>query len=122
MSVDAIAQEYVMYVEQGRFGELLERLYAPEAVSVEAAAMPGRERAAHGLEALRAKSQGFEAEHEVTRGEVRGVWPHGDDKFAVHMVFEMVHTPTQHRRMMDEIAVMTVQGGKIIKEEFFYKS
>jgi ketosteroid isomerase-like protein len=122
MSVNEIAQEYVAYVKAGRFLELLERFYAAEAVSVEAAAMPGQERAAAGLEALKAKSQGFDAEHEVTRSEVLGVWPHGEEKFAVHMVFEMIHTPTKHRRVMDEIAVLTVQDGKIVKEEFFYAS
>lgn len=120
MSAKAIAQEYVEYVKAGRFMEVLERLYAAEAVSVEAAAMPGNPRVAEGLEALYAKSRGFEAEHEVTGVEVRGMWPHGDEKFAVHMVFEMVHTPTQHRAVVDEIAVLTVEGGKIVKEEFFY--
>ena len=120
MSIDQIAQEYVKYVKEGRFLELLDQLYAADAVSVEAAASPGYERAAHGLEALRGKSQGFEASHELHKLEVRGPWPHGEEKFAVHMTGEMTHRESAQRRVLDEIAVLTVRDGKIVSEEFFY--
>ena len=120
MSVNEIAQEYVMYVKEGRFMELFDRLYAEDAVSVESAAMPGKERVAEGLEALRAKSQGFEAEHEVHQHEVRGVWPHGEEKFAVHLAFEMTHLASGYHRAVDEIVVLTVRESKIVREEFFY--
>jgi len=121
MSIQEIAQQYVASVQEGQFLAVFERLYADDAVSVESIAMPGEERIAQGLEALRQKSQGFDASNEIHSHSVQGPWPHGDDKFAVLMTFDMTHLPSGQRRTMEEIAVLTVRDGKIIKEEFFYE-
>ncbi len=120
MSLHTIAQDYVNHVKAGRFLELLNTLYAEDAVSVEASAAPGMDRTAQGLDALRGKSQWFDANHEVHSQAVNGPWPHGDDKFAVHMTFDMTHIESGRRNTMDEIVVLTVRDGKIAKEEFFY--
>jgi ketosteroid isomerase-like protein len=120
MSLDQIAEDYVAAVKEGRFLEVIENLYAEDAVSVEAVAMPGSERTTKGLEALRAKSQWFDTQNKINSHEVRGPWPHGEDKFAVHMTFDMTHLESGQRRTTDEIAVLTVADGKITREEFFY--
>lgn len=120
MSRDTIAQQYVSHVKEGQFMELLDALYAEDAVSVEAMARPGSSPRTEGLEALRQKSLGFEAANEIHQSEVLGLWPHAEDRFAVHMRFDMTHRESGQRRTMDEIAIMTVRDGKICHEEFFY--
>ena len=121
MSLNQIAQDYVTYVKEGQFIELLDRLYAQDAVSVEPAAMPGQSRHTEGIEALRTKSREFDHQHEIHNQTLQGPWPHGEEKFAVHMTFEMTHLESGHQSRIDEIAVLTVRQGKIVREEFFYQ-
>jgi len=122
MSLNQIARDYVAQVKTGHFMALLESLYAADARSVEPCAMPGSERTTIGIEALRAKSEAFDAVHEFHGHTVEGPWPHGNDRFAVRMTFDLTHVPSGHRRTIDEVAVLTVRGGKIVREEFFYNA
>ncbi len=121
MTLKSVAQDYVAMVKKGQFMELLGKLYHEDAESVEAAPGPDGSRVAKGLGALRAKSQAFDSQHKVHSQELHGPWPHGDNKFAVHMVFDMSHIESGHRWTTDEIIVLTVEEGKIVKEEFFYE-
>lgn len=121
MSLDHIAQDYVAMVKEGQFMELLGKLYHEDAVSVEAVPGPDGGRVTQGLDALRAKSQSFESQHKINGQQFHALWPHGEDKFAVHMSFDMTHLASGHRWTTDEIIVLTVKGEKIIKEEFFYQ-
>lgn len=121
MSLNRVAQDYVAMVKKGQFAELLDTLYHEDAVGIEAVPGPDGKRATQGLDALRAKSQSFERQHEVHSQELRGPWPHGEDKFAVHMTFDMTHLASGHRWTTDEIIVLTVEEGKIVREEFFYE-
>ena len=120
MSIENIAQDYVASVEKADYIDLIERLYSEDAESVEACETPGQERIVKGRDALLAKSRAFDDSFEVHSQSISGPWPHGQDKFAVHMVFEMTHRASGHRNTTDEIAVLTVRDGKIAKEEFFY--
>jgi hypothetical protein len=101
------------------FGMKRRDWFSPDAVSVEAVQLPGRERTVRGLDALRGKSQFFLANNEVHKAEIFGPYPH-DDRFAVRFVFELTFKPTGERRTMDEIGLFTVVDGKIAREEFFY--
>ena len=114
-----LAQDYITYVQRGHFLALLEALYAPDAVSVESVAAPGQERVTSGLDALLAKSQGFDAHHQVHSHQVQGPWAHGQDKFAVRFCAQLTHLESGLRSELDEIIVLTVREGKIVKEEFF---
>lgn len=120
MSLHRIAQDYVTRVQAGQYLELIDSLYADDAVSVEAVAH-GSERAVQGIEAIRGKSEWFDSNHEIHSHTIEGPWPHGDDKFAVRMSFDMTHLESAQRRTLEEIAVLTVRDGKIVKEEFFYQ-
>src|SRR6185436_7918816 len=88
-----IAKKYVALCKEGRFDECINSLYAPNAVSVEAAAPPGQDRTSKGIEALRAKSKWWADNHIVHKVEVSGPFPH-DDRFAVRFVFDFTHKPT----------------------------
>jgi len=119
MTAYEIGQKYVTLVREGRRDECLSTLFSQDAVSVEAAEFPGRERTVKGLEGLRGKSKFFLANNEVHKAELFGPYPH-DDRFAVRFVFEVTFKPTGQRRTMDEVGLFTVVDGKIAKEEFFY--
>lgn len=120
MSIQTIAETYVALVKAGQHEELLGSLYTEDAVSIEPFSREGEPRATEGRAAIIGKSQWFEQNFRVERQTVSDPWPHGDDKFAVHMSFEMTHLASGHTSSTDEIVVLTVRGGKIAKEEFFY--
>ena len=119
MSLHEIAQELVAGCRENRAKENLTKLYAPDAVSVEAADM-GQGREARGVEAISAKHDWWESTMEVEEAHVSDPMPHGDDRFAV--IFKMRAGEKGSGQMMDmeEVALYTVADGKITREEFFY--
>ena len=102
--------------------EAIERLYAQNIVSVEAAAPAGQgvEREMQGLEAVKAKGKWWEENHEIHNASVEGPWPHGANKFAVRFCYDVTNKPQNQRMKLDEIAVYSVESDKIVREEFFY--
>lgn len=121
MTVEEIGKRYVELVRAGKREEVLATLYSAEATSAEPFPPPGRDRIAHGIDALRGKSKFFLENNVVHRDDVNGPYPHGD-KFAVHFAFETTFKPTGQRRVRDEIGLFTVVDGKITSEEFFYSA
>ena len=119
MTTNEIAKRYVELCKEGKNAVCLDELYAADAVSVEAAAMPGMGRTSKGLDALRAKSKAWSENHVVHSAEVTGPYPH-DDRFAVRFAFEVTNKPSGKRMAMDEVGLFTVENGKITREEFFY--
>jgi SnoaL-like domain len=120
MTVEAIAKRYVALCEEGKFSEILDELFSPSAVSVEAFAPPGgASRESVGLPAIHAKSQWWGENHIVHAAKVTGPYPN-DNRFAVRFEFDITNKPSGRRMKMDEIGLFTVEGGKITREEFFY--
>lgn len=96
-------------------------LYSRDAVSVEAAVMPGNDSAAvTGVEAIKGKHDWWEATFDVHSAGVDGPYPHGDDRFGVIFEIDATNKETRERMTSKEIAIYTVAGGKIVREEFFY--
>jgi SnoaL-like domain len=54
-----------------------------------------------------------------TRGEVNGPFM-GVNQFAVQHTYETTFKPTGERRRFTEMALYTVENGKIVREHFFY--
>lgn len=119
MTANEIGKKYVALCKEGRNEEVLDTLFAKDALSVEAGAPPGQERTAKGVDAIKAKSKWWNENHTVHKAEMSGPFPH-DDRFAVRFVFDVTHKPTSRRFTMEEIGLFTVANGKIAKEEFFY--
>ncbi|WGH79694.1 nuclear transport factor 2 family protein [Jannaschia ovalis] len=120
MDMREIARELVAGCREGRETANLEKLYAPDAVSVEAVDMGEQGRETRGLEGIRGKHQWWESNFEVLKNDVSDPMPHGDDRFAV--IFEV---KTKNRESgdvddMKEVGVYHVADGKIVREEFFY--
>jgi ketosteroid isomerase-like protein len=119
MTTSEISKKYVELCKAGKSAECLDALFAKDAVSVEAAAPPGGDRTATGLEAIRGKSKWWTDNHTVHKAELFGPYPH-DDRFAVRFVYDVTNKPSGKRFTMDEVGLFTVINGKIAREEFFY--
>jgi ketosteroid isomerase-like protein len=119
MDTMSIARQLVDLCRQGKNDEALTTLFSADAVSVEAGAPPGQDAVSKGLDALRAKGNWWRDNHDVHSGEVTGPWPNGN-RFIVGFKFEVTFKPTGQRMTMEEAGLYTVEGGKIVREEFFY--
>ncbi|MFW5655781.1 MAG: SnoaL-like domain-containing protein [Roseicyclus sp.] len=120
MTRDEIAAELVAGCREGREAENLSKLYAEDAVSVEAADFDGMGREAHGLDAIRAKHAWFDGAMEIVDGTISDPMPHGEDRFAV--IFEMNARDRASGEVteMKEVGVYHVADGRIVREEFFH--
>ena len=120
MDLKTIAGELVAGCRENRAMANLDKLYAADAVSVEAQDMSGQGREARGRDAIRGKHEWWEANMEATGGSVSDPMLHGDDRFAVIFEVEGKEKATGKPFAMKEVAVYHVKGGKIVREEFFY--
>ncbi|TMV08895.1 nuclear transport factor 2 family protein [Ruegeria sediminis] len=120
MNLKEIAEELVAGCREDRAKENLNKLYAPDAVSVEAADMPGMGRETHGVDGIRGKHDWWEGAHEVSGASVSDPFLHGEDRFAV--IFEVQGKVKDSGESFDmrEVGVYHVANGKIVREEFFY--
>lgn len=100
---------------------LLAEHYAPDCVSVEAAAMPGTDGPeAVGIDAIKAKHDWWNNSMEFVSGTIEGPHLHGDDRFALIFKSLMREKESGKEMPMEEVAIYTVKDGKIAREEFFY--
>ena len=120
MSAIEIGKQLVQFCREGKNLDSINTLYAEDVVSIEAMAPPGGEQIARGLEAVRGKNQWWTENHEIHSVEISDPYPHGDDKFAVRFQYDITNKPSGQRMNMDEVGVFTTEGGKVVKEEFFY--
>ena len=74
-----------------------------------------------GLDAIRGKNQWWSENNEVHGATVDGPFL-GDDKFAVYYNYDATFKPTGKRNNMEEMALYTVKDGKIVREQFFYRT
>ena len=119
MMLKEIAEALVAGCREGRETENLDRLYAADAVSVEAVDH-GNGREAVGLDAIRAKHAWWSENVEMTGGTVSDPMLHGEDRFAVIFEAQGRDRSTGTDFDMKEVGLYHVSGGKIVREEFFY--
>lgn len=119
MNTLEVAKKYVELVKAHQNHTVLETLFAPECVSVEAGAPPGQSAEAKGVKAIAEKGKNWMENHEVHSAKVDGPWPNGD-RFIVRFTYDVTNKPSGKRFTMEEAALFTVANGKITREEFFY--
>lgn len=121
MTLKEIGEKLVDFVKQRENLQAIYELYGKDIESIEAAAPPqGGERIAKGVDAVKAKNEWWAENHEVHAASVRGPFPNGEDRFCVIYTYDATHKPSGRRLAMEEVALYTVDDGKIVKEEFFY--
>lgn len=118
MTTKEVGQKLIELCTSGHFFEAIDTLYADDIVSVEAAETPMFAGEIHGIAGVRDKNQRWSDANEVHSVRADGPWPH-QDRFAVRWEFDVTPQGGQ-RAKFDEIAVYTVQEGKVVREEFFY--
>jgi ketosteroid isomerase-like protein len=121
MTLTEIANELVAGCRENRTRENLDRLYAADAVSVEAMDMGGGA-VTTGLAGIHGKHDWWEANFTMHGGSVEGPFLHGDDRFAVIFDMDTTENATGRRSQGREVGVYHVKDGKIVREEFFYSS
>ena len=119
MSTSDIAKKYVELCNANEHHTILETLFSPDVVSVEAGAPPGKSAESVGVKAVAEKGKQWMTDHEVHSSKVEGPWPHGD-RFIVRFSYDVTNKPSGRRFPMEEAALFTVADDKIIREEFFY--
>lgn len=120
MSALEIGKQLVQFCQLNKDLESINTLYSPNVVSVEPGAPEGMDRTNRGLDAIRGKYQWWTENHDVHKVEAHGPYPHGNDKFAVHFVYDVTNKPSGKRFQMDEIGVFEVADDKVVREEYFY--
>ncbi|MEM9798410.1 MAG: SnoaL-like domain-containing protein [Pseudomonadota bacterium] len=119
MTMDEIAKELVAGCREGREAENLQKLYAADAVSVEAADF-GDGREVTGIDAIQGKHDWWNGTFEVLDAATSDPMPHGDDRFAVIFDVKAKNKETGAIDDMKEVGLYHVANGKIVREEFFY--
>ncbi len=115
-----LGREFVDAMKHGRGISHVDEIYAENAESVEAVVPPGRlERIAKGRGAIRAKREDWAATHDIHELEADGPYVHPPNRFSVRFRAEVTHTASGRRMSLCEIAIYTVEGDKIVREEFF---
>ena len=118
-ATSAVAEELVAFCRAGRNLDAINTLYSPDIVSVESMGNEQMPREQKGIDAIRAKNQWWSDNNTVHSAESEGPFV-GDGKFAVHYKYDVTFKPTGKREIMEEMALYTVNDGKIVREEFFY--
>jgi ketosteroid isomerase-like protein len=119
MSLETIANALVDHCKSNTEREALETLYAQDALSVEAMSFDGRPRETAGVAGIQGKHDWWEANMEVSGGDVVGPFLHAPDRFAVIFRVEGKEEASGETFQMEEVALYTVADDKIVREEFF---
>jgi ketosteroid isomerase-like protein len=119
MTTFEIAKKYVEFCRAHQDHAALETLFSPDAVSIEAAAMPGMPIETKGRTAIAAKGKQWLENHEVHSAKLDGPWPNGN-RFVVRFSYDVTNKPSGRRMQMEEAGLFTVDNDKIVREEFFY--
>jgi hypothetical protein len=117
-----VGKKLVDLCKKGKSREAIESLYDQKIVSVEPQGGPNMPARIEGKTAVLEKTDWWEKNHEVHKAQVDGPWPHGD-RFIVHFKFDVTAKsgPMAGKNFtMEEGALYTVKGDKIVQEEFFY--
>lgn len=121
-SVQQIAEDIAEICRHGRFLEAVERYYSPSIVSVEPVDF-GLGKEQRGIQAIRDKHAFWEQHNETHGVTVTGPYMGTDrfsNQFALHFVFDLTPRATGVRGPLREVALYTVESGKVVHEEFFY--
>ncbi len=118
----AVAEELVSFCRVGKNMDAINSLYSPDIVSIESMGNETMPREQKGIDAIRAKNQWWGENNVVHAADVQGPFVGNDDKFAVYYNYDVTFKPTGKRNNMEEMALYTVKDGKVVREQFFYRT
>lgn len=112
-----IGQSLVEMFNQGKWEDIEKKWYSKDLTSIEGV---GVHLAWVGYPAVRAKGEEWMKEHQIHGATAEGPFV-GSTGFSVRFRMDVETRSTGTREIMDEVAVYTVQDGKIVIEEFMYR-
>ena len=121
MSTAEVAQGLVDLIRQRKHIEAIQKYYSDGIVSVESAGVPGMPAEMKGIEAIKGKNKWFFDNHELNGEEVNGPFV-GKNQFAVEYKLDTTLKASGKKVRMEEMALYTVENGKIVHERFYYKT
>ena len=121
MSIQTLAHQFVEMCNQGKNFDVMEAMYSPDIVSVEA---DGKEW--KGKQPVIQKSRDWAKVNTFHGEQARGPYFGGpanaaSGQFAVHFTLDVTRNSTGQRTKLEEVALYTVKDGKITREQFFYE-
>ncbi len=119
MSTPKVAARLVALCKDRKNFDAMKELYSEDMVSVEGVAGPGGSAETSGKGAVIQKSADWAAAHEIHSGNIEGPFLAGT-KFGVIFDFDVTVKATGQRSALRELAIYTVAGEEIVREEFFY--
>jgi hypothetical protein len=114
-----IAKGIKHLVEHQKYQEAYEKYFSPDLVSAEPQPGPDGSREAEGMAAVAKKGAHWHATMDTHAVEVSEPLI-ADQHFVMKYRFDVTEKETNKRYWMQELAMYTVENGKIVREEFFY--
>lgn len=115
-----LGKEFVEAMRNRRGVAHVDETYTESAESVEAVVPPGRDvRIAKGRVVIKAKRKNWAATHDIHKLEADGPYVHPPNRFAVRFEAEVTQKATGRLMTLREVAIYSVEEGKIVREEFF---
>lgn len=115
-----LGREFVQAMRDHRGIAHVDEIYSENAESVEAVVPPGRDvRIAKGRGAIKAKRVDWMATHDILSLEADGPYVHPPNRFGVRFKAEVIQKATGRQMTLREVAIYSVEAGKIVREEFF---
>lgn len=118
MNTQEIAKKLCAHIDAHTEAQALDKLYAPEAVSVEPMAMPGMDPVSAGVAAIKAKHDWWNGTMEVHDFKMEGPFVNGD-QFSMVFSLDCTDTSNGQRWSGKEVGLYDVANGKIVRETFF---
>ena len=119
-STATVAHELVDLCKQGRNMEAIAKFYSPNIVSVESMGNDEMPAEQHGIDAIRGKNEWWVENNEIHSAKAIGPFIADGGQFAVKFDYDTTFKPSGQRMQMTEMALYTVEDGKIVHEHFFY--
>jgi len=116
----AVAEELADLCRAGKNLDAVNKLYSPKVVSIEPVGSPEMPAEMKGIDAIRKKNEWWYANNDIHSVEADGPFIGHGDQFAMHYTWDVTAKQTGKRITMSEMALYTVQDGKIAREQFFY--
>lgn len=115
-----LGQAFVKAMQDREGISSVDELYAKEAESIEAVVPPNRYvRIAGGRGAIKAKREDWLKSYEIHSLDADGPYVHPPNRFAIRFEAQVSEKATGQKKILREIAIYSVEDGKIVREEFF---
>jgi ketosteroid isomerase-like protein len=116
MDSNAVANAFAALLIAGKTEEAGAQFWSDDVVSIEPM---GEMLVSTGIEAVRAKSEWWAANHDIHAFTAEGPYVHGD-QFIMRFFVDVTTKADGQRMAMHEMGLYTVKGSKIVEERFFF--